>query len=277
MCACCAAGADRAVCVQVLDLQDLLWSDPDRAASTWTLNEKRGVGILYTKQMVSSWLTACGVPTMVRGHELTSRMMGKGWDRMMCPNETTLYTVFSASDYCGYGNRAAVLRWEPSEYSTEDPHEINLKSYMAPHTCAARELSILSRAEQLGDVITAHTAQLQKAHNQISASESGFVSAAEWCRIMTDGTSMDLPEAQWAKLQPVMAPVDLAGGGIDWFQFLGGYQQLHNLSRVETGASTSSKVAKNLDSIYRHHELLVKLFRVFDTDNDGFVSGTLIT
>jgi len=46
-----------------------------------------------------------GLKTLVRSHQCVP----KGWEEIVCGNNISIWTVFSASDYDGVGNAAAVL------------------------------------------------------------------------------------------------------------------------------------------------------------------------
>ena len=110
--------------------EDLLWSDPLNLEQLdadgeddmcMVPNLARGAGTKFGPGVARELLTAWGLKTLVRSHQCVA----KGWEEIPCGNNISIWTVFSASDYDGVGNMAAVLIFEGEshipqvmEYST---------------------------------------------------------------------------------------------------------------------------------------------------------------
>jgi serine/threonine-protein phosphatase PP1 catalytic subunit len=84
---------------------DLLWSDPNPAAETFSENE-RGTSIAYGLKAVADVIAQCGFDLIVRAHQ----GLPGGYEFPFAPDQRLL-TLFSAPNYCyEYKNRGAVLR-----------------------------------------------------------------------------------------------------------------------------------------------------------------------
>ena len=64
-----------------------------------------GAGCLFGNDVVFKYLCALGLPHLVRSHQCVL----KGFETTTLPNNYEHHTVFSASNYCGSQNLAAVL------------------------------------------------------------------------------------------------------------------------------------------------------------------------
>lgn len=96
-------------------LEDLLWSDPISPEEASVLddftepNMMRGAGIIYGPKMIREWLAAIKCKYMVRSHQCVE----SGAIKLECGQGFACYTVFSASNYQGGVNEAALLIFEP--------------------------------------------------------------------------------------------------------------------------------------------------------------------
>jgi diadenosine tetraphosphatase ApaH/serine/threonine PP2A family protein phosphatase len=83
---------------------DLLWSDPCAAVAEFE-KSPRGCGVLFGKEAVVRFLTACpGAFRVIRSHE--SCRAGFNWP---FSEGGPVLTVFSSYDYCSMGNDAGVV------------------------------------------------------------------------------------------------------------------------------------------------------------------------
>jgi len=80
--------------------EHLLWSDPANMANTF-VRSPRKLGFLFNGEAAEQFLAENGLTLMIRAHEYCES--GSNWTFDGC------LTVFSASDYCGRGNAAAVV------------------------------------------------------------------------------------------------------------------------------------------------------------------------
>jgi diadenosine tetraphosphatase ApaH/serine/threonine PP2A family protein phosphatase len=86
-------------------VSDLLWGDPSNDVELFKPGA-RGCGYMCGPTAVKNFLGASGLRFLIRAHEACQ-------DGMRCDFEVPLmFTVFSSSNYCDFGNTAAVLRCE---------------------------------------------------------------------------------------------------------------------------------------------------------------------
>jgi len=97
---------------------DLLWSDPDPEVQGYK-ESQRGSGYLFGQDAIDYFLRVCGFTMVIRSHEHCQ----DGYE-LPFGNQGGLITVFSACDYCGQNNSAAV-------FNTNSSHEnkLNLTQY----------------------------------------------------------------------------------------------------------------------------------------------------
>jgi protein phosphatase len=83
-------------------VKELLWSDPTAAAPGFEPSP-RGIGCLFGADALAAFLDAHALRCMVRGHECVP-------EGVAMQHRRRLFTVFSASNYCGLeANKAGVL------------------------------------------------------------------------------------------------------------------------------------------------------------------------
>jgi len=80
-----------------------VWSDPLETIEKPFVPSNRGKGYFFNKKALSSFLQTNYLKTLIRGHEMIQEGVVSSFDGM-------LYTVFSASNYCGScSNKSGVL------------------------------------------------------------------------------------------------------------------------------------------------------------------------
>jgi len=95
---------------------DLLWSDPQEEKGS--SKSKRGVGVHWGPDITDQFMEDNpGISCIVRSHDLIKK---KGHHTMH--NEIVI-TVFSASNYCGSGNKGALIRFTSKNWPMPIPIE----------------------------------------------------------------------------------------------------------------------------------------------------------
>ena len=82
-------------------LVDLLWSDPEKNITEWLPNT-RGISHIFGEKHLQSFLKKNDVDLVCRAHQCVL----KGYEFF---GDNALVTIFSAPNYCGYGNDGAVM------------------------------------------------------------------------------------------------------------------------------------------------------------------------
>jgi diadenosine tetraphosphatase ApaH/serine/threonine PP2A family protein phosphatase len=84
-------------------MHDLLWSDPSEGIAEFGPNSLRGGdGVVFGAAATKAYLEANGLSLLIRSHQRKS----DGWE---VGHDGLVVTVFSAADYGGSGNEAAIL------------------------------------------------------------------------------------------------------------------------------------------------------------------------
>lgn len=97
-------------------IDSLLWSDPTLSIDTFE-QSSRGTGYLFGKSATCDFLSANNIKHIVRGHECVADAVERKFGG-------ALYTVFSASNYCGLvGNKSGVLMVKDKD--NLEPHLFN--------------------------------------------------------------------------------------------------------------------------------------------------------
>ena len=82
-------------------LCDLLWSDPDRDAESWSKNQ-RGISVLFNEKNVNEAIENLDIDVICRAHQVVE----SGYE-FFCHRK--LVTVFSAPNYCGEFDNAGAF------------------------------------------------------------------------------------------------------------------------------------------------------------------------
>ena len=94
-------------------IEEMLWSDPWRKKGT--APSDRGSGVMFGPDVVVNFLQKNGLKTLVRSHEC----MENGVERIPVSETMNMYTVFSASNYSGGDNYAAILIFTSLQHDPE--------------------------------------------------------------------------------------------------------------------------------------------------------------
>lgn len=104
--------------------EDILWSDPYSSQSEFTPNRARGCGSFFNSKAVARFMDANHISMLVRGHEPRKRGVEMEF-------EGTVVTVFSSSNYMGYGNMCGVLYIRSrSEYEARRYEPLNCPGHV---------------------------------------------------------------------------------------------------------------------------------------------------
>jgi len=211
----------------------------------------------------------------VRSHELTDGMRETGHMYMKCRAGFALHTVFSASNYDFEGsNHGCVLTWSNKGGQLKPKR----RSYITEMLDEELEHSLLQKAEQLGELIMERQGRLHDMFMQLcdsKAASSGGVNSQvtpqEWVDILDRGTKdLCLPANQWQRLQPILAPAD-RNNSINFEEFLSAYEGERVGHRSDELKEDRPQLLR-LESIYRHHEVLLRIFDILDRNQDGCIS-----
>ncbi|XP_041358769.1 serine/threonine-protein phosphatase with EF-hands 2-like isoform X2 [Gigantopelta aegis] len=236
-------------------VQDILWSDP-RPIKGSCLNKYRGGGSYFGPDVTERFLERNNLTQLIRSHECKI-------DGYEYTHNDKVLTIFSASNYYDFGsNKGAYVKLQGQNLK----HHI--VQYIATTNSAQRKLTFTQRvsvleASALHDLrakIVAMESDLIKEFEKYDCDNKGTVSLSDWCTVMGNVVSIDIP---WHLLQPKLVKVDPAGH-IQWRSTFENMRILHRYNEQNEPSLT--------EMLYRHKDNLETIFRIFDTDNSGFIT-----
>jgi len=111
-------------------IDSILWSDPSTEVSYFQRSQ-RGTGYLFGASAIDEFLKSANINRIIRAHECVM-------DGVQTMFNSTLYTVFSASNYCGLvPNRSGVI-------DVKYPGSFEIKSYSPLQYIKREEVSFIS-------------------------------------------------------------------------------------------------------------------------------------
>mmetsp|Transcript_57145 Transcript_57145/g.121483 ORF Transcript_57145/g.121483 Transcript_57145/m.121483 type:complete len:740 (-) Transcript_57145:56-2275(-) len=279
-------------------VEDLLWSDPiiEDPSGTIAFNQGRKAGCLFGLGAADDFLQQERLQTLVRSHEVVR----SGLERWPCGPDTELYTVFSCSNYPdkrginegavlrfgvdpsdSFDNEngltgAEVIRWETSSW--EEPKSA------VDQTTSPKQVRMNS-VENLSVIIASHKESILEACRHAAADERcqdkdpetgrSLVPVAIWSDAMakwgaTEG--LDLPSLEWKGILPLLrkncnAPASTVQGDLVDYEALLSSFSIHLPGETDSGVS-----ARDIMTLYDHHEELALIFAWMDANNDGMLS-----
>ena len=261
---------DDALELQLMDMRDILWADPQPRSGF--ADNKRGAGCMFGPDVTLQWLERNGMDLLIRSHECVPN--GFDWPfarkEVDAPNpsrsasvasreestERKLLTVFSASNYCGQANNQGAYAVLPAE----SPHLPECHAYLASGT--ESDIEVHNMALLVQEIVKAKP-QLYAAFEKADTQRSGQVTLALWVQTMTDVLDLNL---QWRTLQPMLCEL-LPNDFVDFREFLDRYDVKHG-----SGGITKDANSAILNQLYPHREQLEGIFRSFDADGNGTLS-----
>jgi len=236
--------------LQLRMMKDLLWSDPDPTVQGIKASP-RGAGCLFGNDVVFKYLCALGLPHLVRSHQCVL----KGFETTTLPNNYEHHTVFSASNYCGSQNLAAVLIFNATQ--KEERVNRNFVSWVPP------VLSNLTIAEKSHKVIDDTIRKIKMALESSYASSGTSINLdKDQCNeIVEKALGVPMP---WKDIVEISTMGELSEKAVVNFpDFLDNYEDY-----VRSRGQLSFEGAH----MYKKLKLLQAVFAYFDMDNDGVIS-----
>eukprot|EP01063_Lacrimia_lanifica_P027151 TRINITY_DN3773_c0_g1_i6.p1 TRINITY_DN3773_c0_g1~~TRINITY_DN3773_c0_g1_i6.p1 ORF type:complete len:1149 (+),score=354.23 TRINITY_DN3773_c0_g1_i6:54-3500(+) len=252
-------------------VDDILWSDPAKSDNArGCVPSPRGKGMFFAKDITARFLRDNGMTLLVRSHEEQK----SGYCVI---HDGKLITIFSASDYGGHGNGAAVLFFNPGAakplaHEWERPKDKRMKR---PASQKSRYDSLIQYAQE---VIAEHNDELRAYWKAIDSAGTGRVSCTAW----QDGMEkvVNLMIASYPALVRVSIFTPEAGcirgpRGVDYEKFLDYYQDKY-LKELEAFGSTLSWHHDAIDDLVAHLRSkkldFANAFSKFDINKDGSLS-----
>uniref|UniRef100_A0A7S1U244 Serine/threonine-protein phosphatase n=1 Tax=Phaeomonas parva TaxID=124430 RepID=A0A7S1U244_9STRA len=277
--------------------REILWSDPMKEPGQ--RKSKRGSGMLIGPDVCYKWLMKNGFDMLVRSHEAVQAGFDLPYkDSSTAHGHLCCATVFSASDYCGIGNKGAFLSFHVKEpgvsvHTEERQRGLELEPVGAD---TVKEASMYYtvveyytgqdkpdmnawNGKTLGTRILRKKAALSRAFAEIKGAD-GTVTLEQFSATMT--TVMDL-ELHWVQVVPTIAPetvfttTKVERGKNDTIE-----EKRINVDEFLNGfsAAIQDKVKEKkgdddphlLEAMYTDAPRLRAIFKFFDKNGDGQIS-----
>eukprot|EP01091_Cochliopodium_minus_P016835 TRINITY_DN6425_c0_g1_i1.p1 TRINITY_DN6425_c0_g1~~TRINITY_DN6425_c0_g1_i1.p1 ORF type:complete len:786 (-),score=239.66 TRINITY_DN6425_c0_g1_i1:69-2315(-) len=240
--------------------EQLLWNDP-RDEDGWS-RSTRGCGREFGPDVTKKFIEANGLSYIIRSHELIQ----EGYQKR---HNGHLYTLFSASRYCGENaNKGAVATL--SKWSSKPKFEtFESKSFTNKNITEKREIFKKRKKEilkQLKERIVLNRYILAKDfedHNM--KDKDGFIKMKKWISVMGKVMKMDL---DWISIQPYLC--DAEKGFVNWRSFLDRYQMNIKSSEYKKWVVGVARVISG--KLFENFENIKDSFLMMDSNFDGQIS-----
>eukprot|EP00029_Vermamoeba_vermiformis_P003268 TRINITY_DN1365_c0_g1_i1.p1 TRINITY_DN1365_c0_g1~~TRINITY_DN1365_c0_g1_i1.p1 ORF type:complete len:852 (-),score=214.09 TRINITY_DN1365_c0_g1_i1:61-2367(-) len=195
-------------------MEQVIWSDPSVEIDEWEPSD-RGAGVRFGPKATENFLKHNNLELVIRSHELVDDGY-LGW------HGDKLYTLFSASYYCGSNdNKGAIAIFEDKANNRFKPE---FKTYFADvATLQTKKIDKKQKSQslqQLRERIVEHRHELAMEFESVDPNGTGSIIKNEWVTAMNKVFKLPL---NWAVLQPYLAKAD-DDGNINYTDFLTRYQ-----------------------------------------------------
>eukprot|EP00475_Leptophrys_vorax_P045994 TRINITY_DN9727_c0_g2_i1.p1 TRINITY_DN9727_c0_g2~~TRINITY_DN9727_c0_g2_i1.p1 ORF type:complete len:705 (-),score=178.96 TRINITY_DN9727_c0_g2_i1:72-2186(-) len=262
-------------------IEDILWSDPSNRPGRFPSD--RGAGCFFGRDVTEEFMKSNNIEVIVRSHECVD----EGWQSFF---SNKLYTVFSASNYCGVTeNKGAILVFQGSTFPKAKAIQYYSKSkeLMRPINLPNVPIVVQDVMCKLGDVLMKNHQELRNfwAKLQEAAGKTDtIISKIQWTAGLVEVVKVQVPWLTVSKYLPgVKESISADGKTIDYDKFLLSYSPYQLFKKRMLGArndgapkapkSDDPRVEDAMDkiytAIYKNRYQLESLFRWFDEDGSG--------
>jgi protein phosphatase len=266
-------------------VEDILWSDPSNRPGRFPSD--RGAGCFFGRDVCEEFLNSNKLSLIVRSHECVD----EGWESFFGGK---LYTVFSASNYCGVTeNKGAILVFQGSTFPRVKAVQFYSKSkeLLRPINLPNVPIVVQDVVCRLGDVLMKNHEELRAYWVKVqeaAGKKDTIISKIQWTAGLVEVIKVQVPWLTVSKYLPgVKESISADGKTIDYDKFLLSYSPYQlfkkrmQASKAESGApkapkSEDPRVEEAMDkiytAIYKNRYQLESLFRWFDEDGSGCLS-----
>lgn len=226
------------------DVIDLLWSDPNKQDGV-EFNKSRNIGKLFGSDVTKKFLEENDFTLIIRSHECKP----KGHDIL---HDGKVITVFSASNY-HLGNSGSILK-----VSTKRT-KIDLLTYNSKDLNSEmkniKEDNLTFSIKKLRSRLYLSKEKILKDFADLDSMNTGFIQIDELIKVLSNY----LPNIPYESIKDRLCECDDATNTAK-------YNSLFN------SIQTSSKYSSIPDPIADNFNMLVTVFHLIDSDNNGYIS-----
>ena len=236
---------------QKIQLQDLLWSDP-QSNNGCVFNSQRHIAKKFGPDTTEMILKKFDLALLIRSHECKNN----GYEFQ---HNNKCLTVFSASNYCGGSNKAAICVLKPYK-------KLEIKQFVAPGYENERnneriELFEKKAIRNLKRLLYANRVEIMKKFNEYDKKNTGYLSLNDWSEALTK--SMGIANIPWVRYKDMLVT----------------YDEKKSLVKYETSFEncdilyTFSTESKDINhALARYKDTLVALFNLIDDNHSGTIN-----
>ncbi len=253
-------------------LQDLLWSDPFDGLGR--VVSRRGAGCQFGADVAARFLVKNNIHLIIRSHECEDNGFALWF-------ENRLYTIFSASDYCGDSNNYGAF------CVLSDAPAPQIRVYMArKQVLHYNDRMLRQRQNIMSRLLVRIVAKIDRIEAALLAiadrrGTPGLISRSGWCKVMQDMMGIDAPFLIIARQLGVPAAAANAVGGV--FDARAWCSRFKPHPRPPRGyishnpEEEPAELQRDLsyllfDAGSPYREKLEALFEFFDTNKDGSIT-----
>merc|ERR1740117_300867 len=246
---------------------EVMWSDPEPdlrgeypslpAHLHTAPNHYRGLGLLYDLDHAANWIKQLGVPYLCRSHECIE----EGCEELVLDNSSSLFTIFSASNYDGGLNKAAVLRFkgpgQRPKIKSFEGETLDLNSLKERNK---RSLGLLIAQNRFRIA-----ARFEAMRQSGELPDAPLIDIPQWAAVLREVIKIHI---RWERWQPDLFPENEVGSGrLNFEEFL----QHSVLAITRDGGSNNHAVLNDASQLTKSYPLVKLLFNTIDTDGNGMV------
>eukprot|EP00945_MAST-04E_sp_MAST-4E-sp1_P008386 g8386.t1 len=245
---------------QDMIMQDLLWSDPGHVPHG-TILSPRGCGVVFGKGSTKTFLDNNNLKSIVRSHEVVD----DGYD---VTHDDLVYTVFSASNYCGGCVGMTMAAQDALHHEQDDDDKVgeDCMEEVSESEEEEKKHKLHNLKKKLVDYILRHHEELEHAFVLEDSGKTGTVSVNQWGKVMGGVLDVEMP---WAKICPMLVTRDTPESPVKYRDFL----ERYSVSFHDSHDFIESTINIIYDQIHSTNDDLKEVFKRFDENHDGKISS----
>lgn len=235
--------------LEVLQIQDLLWSDP-MPASGCTFNKQRHIAKQFGPDVTEKVLAKYGLSLLIRSHECKN----EGYE---FHHNNKCITIFSASNYCGGINKGSICVIRPRQ-------KLEIKQFISPSgEMNKQDVEIFeTRAIRgLKRLLYANRALIREEFKKLDPKNTGYLSLTDWANALTHAMSMN--NIPWLKYKDKLVECNAKRTMIKYETSFDNCDVLYTFTTEHKDIN---------EALARYKETLVALFNLIDDNHSGTIN-----
>ncbi|RNA10034.1 serine threonine- phosphatase rdgC [Brachionus plicatilis] len=226
------------------DVVDMLWSDPQTASKGIGFNNVRNIGKFYGSDVTKKFLSENNLNLIIRSHECKQ----KGHD---IGHDGKVITVFSASNY-NLGNLGSVVKISTKKVKID---LLTYNSSKISDESKAVDTNLTLAIKKLRSHLYEFKDRILSECSKLDMNNSGLIKTKDLVFILSN----TVPNIPYENIKDRLCECDDSTSTAKYATL---FSHVH----------TSSKYESIPDSITNNFNMLVSVFNMIDSDNNGFIT-----